>query len=410
MGKKQKHEEHVNLERYLVSYADFMTLLFATFVVLYALSQVDISEYTKLEESLKQAFASPSLLQGSEGVMSDGSTIFEGGSTDSTVPPILEYVSAKYEQDSFDQIQKDINEMEKAGELDGVNASIDERGLVIKFSDNSVFFNPGSADLTSKAIAKLSKTGVLLSKKFATHMIRVEGHTDSEPVTSRIYPSNWELSTARASTIVKFLIKNYKFRADRFSAIGYADTRPIAENKNSQGRAKNRRVEIVVLRNKYMTTESGAKGIMDIKKSEVTTAQQAPLTPATERKIEDMHKDMNISSAAQNLMKEQKLNSKNVVILNDTYNQESKRIEDELKKMEQHANNKIYAQSNETAPVEKIKPVSSKTFSIDNHTKPVNSAAPAVHSKVPAAESSPANDHDLINRLIKENLFDKLKK
>ena len=251
MAKKKKPEEHENLERWLVSYADFMTLLFATFVVLYALSQLNVNEFKKVEESLRKAFSVQSLLDGGSGVMSQGESIVDANAANSVIDSLMmEFISQKYEQESYEQIKKQIDEMSKGGTLSNVSAIIDERGLVIIISDKDVLFKSGSAELTDEAKKILEKVGKLIVEKFAMHIIKVEGHTDNVPVTGR-YPSNWELSSARASSIVRYLIDRFKIMPNLMAAIGYADTRPAAKGTDAASLAKNRRVEIVVQRNQF---------------------------------------------------------------------------------------------------------------------------------------------------------------
>lgn len=251
MAKKKKPEEHENLERWLVSYSDFMTLLFATFVVLYALSQINVNEFKKVEESLKKAFSVQSILDGGSGVMSSGNSVLDTSAADSMIDSLLmEYISPRYEQESYEQIKKEVEDLAKSGEMNGVSATIDERGLVITITDKNILFNSGSAELSDGAKKILETIGKLIVQKFAMHSIRVEGHTDSIPVSGR-YPSNWELSSARASSIVRYLIDRFHILPDLMSAVGYADTRPVTSNKDAASLAQNRRVEIVVQKNQY---------------------------------------------------------------------------------------------------------------------------------------------------------------
>ena len=130
MAKKHKAPEHENLERWLVSYADFITLLFATFVVLYALAQTDVSELTKIDEALQKAFSKNSILQGQEGIMESGQNVFDSMNGNSFIQELMtEYISQKYESQSFEQIAKSVEQMKKDGELEGVEAKITDQGL-----------------------------------------------------------------------------------------------------------------------------------------------------------------------------------------------------------------------------------------------------------------------------------------
>ncbi len=250
MAKKKKHEEHENLERWLVSYADFITLLFATFVVLYALAQVDATDFAKLEESIKNAFAQGAMFDGQQAIMDGSDSLFDQQQANSFIPSLMvEYISPKYEEDSFREIDEEIKELTEMGELDGISSKITDKGLLLTF-DNKYLFAPASAYLDKNARTLLDKVGVLVCKKFVLHSMLVEGHTDSLGISSETYPSNWELSGARACSVVRYLIKRFNFSPSLFSAIGYADTRPL-ETAISPKDPANRRVEILILKNKY---------------------------------------------------------------------------------------------------------------------------------------------------------------
>lgn len=250
MAKKKKHEEHENLERWLVSYADFITLLFATFVVLYALAQVDATDFAKLEESLKNAFSQNTLLEGKEALLDGSDSLFDEQQANSFIPSLmLEYISPKYEETSFNEIAQEIETLTEIGELDGISAKITDKGLLITFEDKYLFAN-ASAYLDINARKLLDKVGVLICKKFVLHSMIVEGHTDSYSIHSSLFPSNWELSSARACAVVRYLISRFKFSPSLFSATGYADTRPL-ETAISPKDPANRRVEILILKNRY---------------------------------------------------------------------------------------------------------------------------------------------------------------
>lgn len=244
MAKKKKAEEHENLERWLVSYADFMTLLFATFVVLFGLAQTDVNTLQDYAIALKESFEFKTF--NSKETIIDGSESFFEGKEGTTNPLMLEYMSQKYEQTSYEEIKGDIESLKE----DGISAQIDERGLVIKFSEKAIKFVPGSAELQADSIKKINEVAKIIKRKFSIHYIRVEGHTDSDKLSNSKYPSNWELSSARASAVVRFMI-NSGFNSKLFSAVGLADTVPVAPNTTFENKAKNRRVEIIVLKNKH---------------------------------------------------------------------------------------------------------------------------------------------------------------
>lgn len=302
MAKKKKAEEHENLERWLVSYSDFMTLLFATFVVLYALSQIDIDSYENLQKSIREAFAAPSLLEGSDGILSSSSSSIldpTGATADSMIPPVLEYLNAKYEEKAFQEIQKDIEEMTKAGEMEGIEATIEDRGLHITLKNSDLFFRSGEAKLRPSTYDSLQKVSALIKKKFNRHLVRIEGHTDDLPIQSEIYPSNWELSSARACAVARYLISSKNLDSSLISAIGYAENKPLVPNDSQENRKKNRRVEIIILKNQFVRSEpKGAETIKppseDEKRIKEKEAIKTSTSSAVEALLDGVPKDQNV--------------------------------------------------------------------------------------------------------------------
>ena len=301
MARKKPPEEHENLERWLVSYGDFITLLFATFVVLYALAQSDAVDYQKLEEALKNVFESNNILDAKDMIMDGNPAIFDNYQANSFIPGLMmEMMSKKYEDEAFKEIEESINQLKKSGELEGISAKMTEQGLLITF-DDKYLFAPASASLNQKAKSLLDKVGVLICKKFVLHSMRVEGHTDSEPISSAIYPSNWELSSARSSSVVRYMIHRFHFAPNLFSAIGYADTRP-AEGSFSRKDPKNRRVEIFILKNGYRDEyDKNANNVMSLSTAEqeriqkdraqiINKVEQEALTPEARKLLEDNKK------------------------------------------------------------------------------------------------------------------------
>jgi chemotaxis protein MotB len=318
MAKKKPPEEHENLERWLVSYGDFITLLFATFVVLYALAQVDATDFAKLEESLKSAFSQNTLMEGQQSILDSSDSLFDEQQANSFIPSLmLEYISPKYEEQSFNEIEESIKELKEAGELEGISSKMTDKGLLLTF-DDKYLFAPASAYLDPKAKALLDKVGVLICKKFVLHSMRVEGHTDSHPISSEKYPSNWELSSARASSVVRYLIARFKFSPNLFTAIGYADTRPLAESSSPKD-PKNRRVEILILKNSYKNSYENTKSLtMSLSKAEqdriqkqrkeiISKVEENSISPAARKLLEDNQKRINEQ-------KSEKLSPKNLEI------------------------------------------------------------------------------------------------
>lgn len=299
MAKKEKHEEHENPERWFVSYADFMTLLFATFVVLYALAQSDVNAFEQ------------SILSSQNNIM-DGSNSLLEGRDGATNPIMLEYVSNKYEQTSYDSIKKEINGMKHAG----VSASTDDRGLVIKFDKDAIKFASGSAEINPKSYEVLDKVAEIIKTKFSIHYIEVDGHTDGDkigPAAAKKYPSNWELSSARASSVVRYLIKNKNFNPRLFTAVGYADSAPIVPNPTEENKAKSRRVEIVVLKNKHRNL---------VKKDIETVLKEAKIMQKAKEKTK------NTSDAMQQPVGNDKELLENVIDISAKYQDELNKLND----------------------------------------------------------------------------------
>lgn len=337
MGKKQKHPEHINLERWLISYADFITLLFATFVVLYALSQTDFKGFKMLEASMKQAFEAPSIMQGSPGLMPDAAdSIFNMQKADSMITPLMmEYMSQRYEDQAMQEIVNDINQEVKNGDIKDVDVYQTDRGIVIRLHGNYLF-KQGSAELTPAAKVELQKVGAVIAKKFILHNIRVEGHTDNQPQHTVMYPSNWELSSARSSAIIRFFISEFGFMPGIFSAVGFADTRPLTSNKTGSGQAKNRRVELLILKNQFKSFESATNDIMKMSKDD-QEAMQAKRLAAINRIQAMLKKSENISVI-------DKKAASNAAILDKVYDKETQRLFRETQALDEKDRSEVTGQ------------------------------------------------------------------
>jgi chemotaxis protein MotB len=270
-------------ERWLLTYADMITLLMALFMVLFSISSVNISKVQSLQESLRAAF-SGNILPGGKAIAKPGSTA--NASHAPTATPLQAIVpispqsitnpeapthasaasasatatatataqstttnvsAARAEQSNFEHLKHELDAYAaKHGFGQNVHTTIEQRGLVIRVLTDSLLFASGSATLDAQGDPLLSEVADLVNVD-QTHPIAVEGNTDDVPVHGGIFPSNWELSTARASTVVRYLIGK-GVDPQRLTAIGYASLRPIASNATAGGRALNRRVEIVLQR------------------------------------------------------------------------------------------------------------------------------------------------------------------
>ncbi|RMH36159.1 MAG: flagellar motor protein MotD [Nitrospirae bacterium] len=232
---KKKHEEHENHERWLVSYADFITLLFAFFVVMYAVSSVNEGKYKTLSESLVSAFTNHKPI----------------GHLSLIELPFEKHVKEVVEEppkvtDPIRAYLKIANVIETMPTPEGVVVKTTARGLNIRIKEDALFAS-GSTHI-QPAVKEFLDLVAGLVKDLPNH-ISVEGHTDARPIHTPTYPSNWELAASRATTLVRYFTDVHGLDPQRFSATSFAGYRPVAPNETSEGRAANRRVEIVVLRN-----------------------------------------------------------------------------------------------------------------------------------------------------------------
>jgi chemotaxis protein MotB len=261
MARKKKHEKEPNHERWLVSYADFITLLFAVFVTLYAMSQTDKKKVEQVMSSMRESFGLAEKVS-----MGAKPSIVEMG--DLRIMPSLKPESMKpgqkmrgvdgkkgrgqAQEKDFKEIKTSIEAfLIKSGAQEKVSVEINQRGLVVSLKEAG-FFDSGSAAVRSGSLALLAQLVESLSNY--ENQYRVEGHTDNLPIKTAAFHSNWELSTARATTIVHYMINNYQFSPETISATGYGEHRPVADNGTAEGRGKNRRVDIVML------SADGARG------------------------------------------------------------------------------------------------------------------------------------------------------
>jgi chemotaxis protein MotB len=262
--KKHHHEEHENHERWLVSGYDMMTLLFAVFVVLYAISSTNTSKVKALQQSLQDAFSGP-VFSGGQAMQQTGDTAAEGPAAPEPPLPALSPAQmlqsamasketedvaegkAGKEEHDFQALKRRIDRLvEEAGLGDKVSTTVSLRGLKVRLLTDRLFFDSGSAQINAAALPTLDKIGGIIAAE-QEHPVEVEGHTDDRPIATSQYPSNWQLSGARAGAVVQRLA-SAGVSAKRLSLGGYAAEHPVAGNTTSSGRGKNRRVEIVLTR------------------------------------------------------------------------------------------------------------------------------------------------------------------
>jgi chemotaxis protein MotB len=245
-----EEEEHENHERWLVTYADLLTVLMALFIVMFAMSVVDKTKFEKLKQGLDEYFGhGPELVDGGSGLLS------QQEATDQVDVDVAAAVAAlhsernrsaaaeKEKQDLLEAQRKILAVLKQKGLEDSVRFTIDDRGLVVTIVTDDVLFELGSADLRDAGREVLDGIGPALVP--LPNPVTVEGHTDNLPIRGGRFPSNWELSTERATTVLRYLLEDHRLPAGRLSAAGYADQRPVASNTPA-GRHENRRVEVVV--------------------------------------------------------------------------------------------------------------------------------------------------------------------
>lgn len=243
---KKKHEEPENHERWLVSYADFITLLFAFFVVMYATSTNNQEKQKSFEKSVRVNLKlagpgnSPNNSDGGDGLVGSGSE------NKDVVIPLEGFPRGKGPAETADYVNRFVDKkMDKDTQSKIQEIKHDSVGVRIALA-SAQFFNVGGIKLKVSALQALDQIAQLL--KDNDRRIIIEGHTDNTPIAKNdFFETNWELGALRASTIVRYLIKYHKIDPSRLAAISYADTKPIANNDTEEGRSKNRRIEIYIV-------------------------------------------------------------------------------------------------------------------------------------------------------------------
>ncbi len=247
MSRKRRRDEgevHENHERWLVSYADFITLLFAFFVVMYAVSSINEGKYRVLSQSLVSAFKSNQTANLVESKSAEFSAIQLPQQADSakaiTEPSIQNARKQKKMQHMAKSILQALEPLVKDGQVKVTQSAV---GITVEINA-SVLFSPGQAKLAENSMVALQAVAHVV--KDHEHEIHVEGHTDNLPIHNDNFPSNWELSTARASSVIRLFVEN-GVDAHRLTAIGYGENRPIESNETAEGRKRNRRVTVMIL-------------------------------------------------------------------------------------------------------------------------------------------------------------------
>jgi chemotaxis protein MotB len=264
-GGADHEEEHENHERWLLTYADMITLLMVLFIVLFAISVVDKKKFAALADGLSHQFgATNKVLPAGTGVLDGGKTsnADQGQLDNNPAQPLSPIDQVEVSKQRQQQIQKDNllkqeqqtltdakQQIEAALKAKGLQNSasfkLTSRGLVVSIVTDQVLFDTGQASLKPVGQEVLDAVGPALLK--LPNDISIEGHTDNVPISGGLFASNWELSAVRATTVLRYLMAHDGLQADRMSATGYADTQPVVPNDSPAHQAQNRRVELVVL-------------------------------------------------------------------------------------------------------------------------------------------------------------------
>lgn len=237
--RKQKESGGGGSPEWLTTYSDLVTLLLCFFVLLFSFSEVDAGKFREIMAGF----------QGGSGVLQGGTSLEE------PITPI---------EDDLDKDEDELNTLmdyleeyaETLGLGDEIIIEVEERGIVVRFMDN-VFFDSGSANIKPGSFEILKSVAELLNREeFINRQIKVEGHTDSDAILrSAKYPTNWELSSARATNVLRYLVEVESMDGRRVSSSGYSYYRPIVANDTAENKSKNRRVDIVILKDIYQELE-----------------------------------------------------------------------------------------------------------------------------------------------------------
>jgi chemotaxis protein MotB len=259
MIRRHTKGSHLNSERWLVSYADFITLLFAFFVVMYASAQTDKAKASQVAASVQAAFEKGTFSSVVRTIL--GGTVDEKGSGNAQAKgpggvhgAVLQQQAEVRTVDLAPSLAALTKELKKEIDAKRVKITVQPRGLAISFTQAAVFAS-GEATVIADAYEPLEKIAAALMK--IPNPVRLEGHTDSVPIHSTRFRSNWELSAARSIALLELFGTRFGVPRERLSIAGYADTEPLESNQTIEGRAHNRRVDLVILNQAAIVAEPG---------------------------------------------------------------------------------------------------------------------------------------------------------
>lgn len=250
--RKARRTQSSGAPKWMVTYSDMVTLILVFFILLFSMSQIDLAKF----EAISESFRNRNILEFFPSAVpldnpTEHTSTKESGKqtnefdTPTQLPDITDRDRETEEKDSLDVLLADVDRFLEDNDLnDVISANRTKRGVVLVLQE-SILFDSGEAEIIESGKPFLERVGSLLLE--IPNNVKVEGHTDSRPISNFRYPSNWELSGARASSVIRHLITENEFAHERFSAVGYAETRPIVPNSSAANWSKNRRVEIVIL-------------------------------------------------------------------------------------------------------------------------------------------------------------------
>lgn len=259
MRKRKRHAAHENHERWLVSYADFITLMFAFFVVMFASAQADKGRFKQISESVTRALENGTgagmkqvvaeILGGTTADRGKGSAAMKGPGGKA---PVAKPPAAPKSADLRASLEYLNAELKSEIESGKMRVSLEPRGLVVSLQQ-ATFFPSGEDTVDPATYPSLGKVATAIVK--LPNQVRLEGHTDAVPIHTARFRSNWNLSAARAIAVLELLNERFGVPRERLAIAGYAETAPVASNDSEEGRAHNRRVDIVVLNEQQLVNE-----------------------------------------------------------------------------------------------------------------------------------------------------------
>ncbi|WP_010651212.1 flagellar motor protein MotS [Oceanobacillus massiliensis] len=248
--RQMRRKKKEGAPKWMVTYSDMVTLVLVFFILLFSMSQIDLTKFDTISESFRNRmifdFSSSAvpLDNSADNLDQDEKDEMEPDS-DTPTEEVSDTVSSSTEDDSLNKLVNNVESYMDEYDLNNVvSANRTERGVVLVLQE-SILFDSGEADILVEGQPFLDRIGTLLTD--IPNNVKVEGHTDSRPISNYRYPSNWELSGARASSVVRYLIEENNLDVSRFSTVGYADTKPLVPNTSEENWSQNRRVEIVIL-------------------------------------------------------------------------------------------------------------------------------------------------------------------